>query len=49
MSQKPLISIVIPAYNCERYITETARSIQSQTFRDWECVIVDDGLEGRHA
>jgi len=39
----PLISIVIPAYNCRQFIVETIRSVQAQTFRDWECVVVDDG------
>jgi glycosyltransferase involved in cell wall biosynthesis len=42
-SGAPLISIVIPAYNCERFIMQTVGSIQAQTLRDWECVIVDDG------
>jgi len=39
----PVVSIVIPAYNCERFIAHTVRSIQAQTFRDWQCIIVDDG------
>lgn len=39
----PRISIVIAAYNCERYLSQTIGSIQAQTVRDWECVIVDDG------
>jgi glycosyltransferase involved in cell wall biosynthesis len=43
MSQAPLISIVVAAYNCERLLPLTLRSIQEQTCRDWECVIVDDG------
>jgi glycosyltransferase involved in cell wall biosynthesis len=39
----PAISIVIPAYNCERFIAQTVGSIQAQTLQSWECVIVDDG------
>lgn len=39
----PLVSIVIPAYNCRRFIVETVRSIHAQTLSNWECVIVDDG------
>ena len=39
----PLVSIVIPTYNCERYIRETVQSIVDQTMADWELVIVDDG------
>lgn len=43
MRQCPKISIVIPAYNREDIICETLDSIVSQTYIDWECVIVDDG------
>jgi glycosyltransferase involved in cell wall biosynthesis len=39
----PLISIIIPAYNVERFIVETLDSIRTQTFTDWECILVDDG------
>jgi glycosyltransferase involved in cell wall biosynthesis len=42
-SARPVISIVIPAYNCERFIPDTLRSIQEQTFSAWECVVIDDG------
>ncbi|MDR2554038.1 MAG: glycosyltransferase [Fibromonadaceae bacterium] len=37
------ISIVIPAYNMEKYIEECLNSILNQTFQDWECIIVNDG------
>jgi len=39
----PLVSIVIPAYNAEKYIEECLNSILNQTFKDWECIIVNDG------
>lgn len=38
-----LLSIIIPAYNCEKYIKETIDSIKEQKFQDWECIIVNDG------
>lgn len=38
-----LISIIIPTYNRGNYISETLDSIISQTYSDWECIIVDDG------
>ncbi len=41
--QAPSISIIMPAYNCERFLPATLDSILSQTVTDWECVIVDDG------
>lgn len=42
-SEAPSISIVIPAYNHGRFLEATLRSVQAQTFSDWECVVVDDG------
>ena len=38
-----MISIVTPAYNAAAHIAETGRSVLSQTFADWEWLIVDDG------
>mgnify|MGYP002795026508 CR=1 FL=1 len=38
----PLISIIIPTYNRAHLIGETLDSVLAQTFRDWECIIVDD-------
>jgi len=43
MKKKPLISIVIPIYNSEKYIQECIDSILVQTFQDFEIIIVDDG------
>ena len=37
------ISIVVPMYNAARYIDETLKSVLSQTYEDWELIIVDDG------
>jgi glycosyltransferase involved in cell wall biosynthesis len=42
MSQ-PFISVVIPAYNAAPAILESLRSVQSQTFKSFEVIIVDDG------
>jgi len=39
----PLVSILIPAYNAERYISETIRSALAQTWARKEIIIVDDG------
>jgi glycosyltransferase involved in cell wall biosynthesis len=43
MAQRASISVVIPAYNAERFIGQTLQSICDQTITDWECVVVDDG------
>lgn len=39
---KPLVSIVMPAYNAAKYIEEAIQSIIDQTFSDFEFIIVDD-------
>jgi glycosyltransferase involved in cell wall biosynthesis len=40
---RPKVSIVVPVYNVEQYIRRCLDSILSQTFTDWECILVDDG------
>ncbi len=37
-----LVSIITPTYNSERYIQETIKSVQNQTYSNWEMIIVDD-------
>lgn len=37
-----LVSIITPTYNCGGFISETIKSIQSQTYKSWEMIIVDD-------
>lgn len=39
----PKISIIIPSFNRENVISETIESVRTQTFQDWECLVVDDG------
>ena len=36
------ISIVVPVYNASRFLKETIRSVQAQTYSDWEFLLVDD-------
>jgi glycosyltransferase involved in cell wall biosynthesis len=43
MSRAPAVSVILPVHNGIPYIEESARSILSQTFRDFELVIGDDG------
>ena len=37
-----LVSIVMPVYNAERYLEQAIRSVMSQTYQDWELLVVDD-------
>ncbi|MEZ4743577.1 MAG: glycosyltransferase family 2 protein [Bdellovibrionota bacterium] len=39
---KPIISVIIPMYNCDQYIKETIGSVVGQDFTDWEVLAVDD-------
>lgn len=37
-----LVSIITPSYNTAEYIAKTIRSVQDQTYKNWEMIIVDD-------
>lgn len=39
----PFVSVIIPAYNCERFIVEAVESVKRQNHRPLEIIIVDDG------
>ncbi|WP_291592385.1 glycosyltransferase family 2 protein [Bacteroides sp.] len=39
----PIISVILPVYNCEDYIYESVQSILEQTFEDFELLIINDG------
>lgn len=38
-----MVSIIIPSFNREKYISETLDSVLNQSYTDWECITVDDG------
>jgi glycosyltransferase involved in cell wall biosynthesis len=40
---RPIVSIIIPAFNRAELIAETLDSVRRQTFTDWEVIVVDDG------
>ncbi len=41
--KKPRFSVIVPLYNKAPYVRKALDSIISQTYKDWECIIVDDG------
>ena len=47
MINNPKISVLMPAYNTEKYISEAIESILNQTFKDFEFIIIDDGSTDR--
>lgn len=49
MEAQPLVSVIMPCYNMERYISETIASVQRQTYTHWELLIVDDASTDKTA
>lgn len=46
---RPTVSVIMPTYNCGKYIAESVDSVINQTFTDWELIIVDDFSTDRTA
>lgn len=40
---KPLVSVVVPAYDVETFLSDCLESILSQTYRNWQCIVINDG------
>lgn len=43
LEKEPLVSVVMPVYNSEKYVAEAIRSVQKQSYENWELLIVNDG------
>lgn len=43
MKRYPRVSVVIPTYNCDRYLAEAIDSVFSQQYQDYELLVIDDG------
>lgn len=40
--ESELVSVIMPTYNCGKYIGETIETVKNQTYKNWELIIVDD-------
>ena len=47
MSASPLVSVILPAYNHERFVAQAVASVLAQTLEDWELIAIDDGSTDR--
>ncbi len=43
--QQPIVSIILPVYNCQYFLTKALDSVVKQSFSDWELIIIDDGSD----
>jgi len=41
----PIVSVIIPSFNLGQYLGETLKSVQAQSYQDWECIIVENGSQ----
>lgn len=42
ITKRPRVSVIVTAYKLDRYLPECLKSVQSQSFTDWECLVIDD-------
>ena len=45
MKHEPLVSIIVPSYNHEKFIGDAIESLLNQTYKNFEIIVVDDGSD----
>lgn len=45
MMPRPLVSVLMPAYNHDRYVAAAVESVLSQTYPEWELIVIDDASQ----
>mgnify|MGYP003687353709 CR=1 FL=1 len=48
-TKQDLVSVIMPAFNAEKYIVESINSIINQTYKEWELIIINDGSSDKTA
>lgn len=43
VKRRPKVSVIMPVFNCERYLAQAIESVLNQTYKDFELIVVDDG------
>lgn len=43
MEKQPLVSVIVPVYNAEKYLCQCVESVLAQSYSAWELILIDDG------
>lgn len=43
--ENKFVSIIVPCYNDAQYLNEALQSVFDQTYNNWECIIINDGIQ----
>ena len=42
MEKEELVSIIVPVYNSEKFIKDTIKTVEEQTYKSWELLLIND-------